>query len=126
MIGTRLPGSDLPLADHDVIAAYLAASGDDNPLHRDRHVARSAGFEDILVPGMLLMAQMAECLAAWPHCRSIKRLQCRFVEPVRAGTPLRCDGRIVATDPTGLTLVRLTAGQDRRILVLGEAAITLA
>jgi len=126
MIGTRLPGIDLPHADHEVIAAYLAASGDDNPLHRDPHVAQSAGYEDILVPGLLVMAQMAEYLAAWPRCQEIAQLQCRFVEPVPVGTRLRCDGRIVATAPAGLTVVRLTAGQGRRILILGEATIRLA
>ena len=126
MIGTRLPSIDLPVADHDVIAAYLAASGDDNPLHRDPYVARSAGFEDILVPGLLVMAQMAEHLRAWPRCQEIVQLQCRFVEPVPVGTRLRCDGRIVATAAVGLTVVRLTAAQGRRILILGEATIRLA
>ena len=126
VIGTRLPGAELPLTDHDMIAAYLAASGDDNPLHRDARIARAAGFEDVLVPGMLLMAQMAEILAAWPRCAALLQLQCRFVEPVPVGMRLHCEGRIVATETAGKVVVRLTAGQGRRFVVVGEATIVLA
>lgn len=126
MIGTRLPGVDLQIADHAVIAAYLAASGDDNPLHRDPARARAAGFSDILVPGMLVMGQMAEVLGAWPGCASIDWILCRFVDPVVVGTPLRCEGRIVAADPSGGVVVRLTAGVERRYSVVGEAVIRLA
>lgn len=126
MIGTRLPGVDLKVADHAGIAAYLAASGDDNPLHHDPAQARAAGFPDILVPGMMVMGQMAEVLAAWPVCASIDWILCRFVDPVVVGTLLRCEGRIVAADPSGGFIVRLTAGVGRRYSVVGEAVIRLA
>lgn len=122
-IGTRLPGVDLPLADHAAIAAYLTASGDDNPLHHDPDLARAAGYADILVPGMLVMGQMAEVLAAWPGCAAIDWILCRFVDPVVVGTPLRCEGRVVAADPSGGVVVRLTAGVGRRYSVVGEALI---
>lgn len=123
MLGLRLPGMDLPLADHAAVAAYLAASGDDNPLHRDPALARAAGYDDILVPGMLVMGQMAEVLAAWPACGRVDWLLCRFVDPVVVGTALRCEGRVVAADPSGGFMVRLTAGVGRRYAVVGEALI---
>ena len=125
-LGTRLPGSDLPLADHALIAAYLAASGDDNPLHRDPVLARGAGYADILVPGMLVMGQISEVLTAWPGCASIDWILCRFVDPVVVGTRLRCEGRVVAADPSGGVVVRLTAGVGRRYAVVAEAVIRLA
>ncbi|MCB1404707.1 MAG: hypothetical protein KDK01_00200 [Rhodobacteraceae bacterium] len=126
MIGTRLPAVDLPVADHATIAAYLAASGDDNPLHRLPDLAQAAGYSDILVPGMLIMGQMAEALQAWPTCAAIDWILCRFVDPVVVGTALRCEGRILAADPSGGVVVRLTAGVGRRYSVVCEAVIHLA
>jgi len=122
-VGTRLPGVDLPLADAEAVQAYLAVSGDDNPLHRDRSMARAAGFDDSLVPGMLVMGQMAEVLHNWPACAAIDWMLCRFVDPVIVGTALRCEGRVVAQDPSGGVILRLTAGVGRRPAVVAEALI---
>ena len=119
----RLPGCDLPPADQIAVAAYLQASLDPNPLHRDAGLARQAGFSDILVPGMLVLGQMAAVLADWPHCAQITALMGRFVEPVTLGTPLRLEGRVVAMTPEGRLVLRLTAGQGRRYHVIGEAVI---
>ncbi len=126
MIGLRLPGVDLPLSDHALIAAYVAASGDDNPLHADTALACAVGFDDILVPGMLVMGQMSEALAAWPRCVVIESFRCRFVEPVVVGTRLRCEGRVVATLPAARVVIRITAGSTRRFSVVGEAVIHIA
>jgi acyl dehydratase len=123
LVGTRLPGADLPLADHAAVAAFVAASGDDNPLHSDIAAARAAGFDDIVVPGMLIMGQMAEVLRGWPACDRIGWFLCRFVDPVAVGTALRCEGRIVARDPSGGVIARMTAGVGRRFVVVGEVLI---
>ncbi len=122
-IGTRLPAVDLPVAGHALVASYLAASGDDNPLHREPALARAAGFDDILVPGMLVMGQMAEVLCAFPGCAAIVSFHCRFVEPVVVGAALRCEGRVVAATADGGLIVRLTAGVGRRYCAIGEAVI---
>jgi acyl dehydratase len=119
----RLPGSDLPPADQVAVAAYLQASLDPNPLHSDADLARQAGFSDIIVPGMLVLGQMAAVLAAWPNCEQITALMGRFVEPVTLGTLLRFEGRVVAMTPEGRLVLRLTAGQGRRYHVIAEAVI---
>lgn len=123
---TRLPPVDLTYPDADALRPYLDLMGDDNPLHRDIAVARAAGFDGLVVPGMMVMAQMAAALADWPGCAAIHDLTARFVQPVLTGSTLRLDGRIVAHQPDGRAILRLTAGQDRRPSVLAEAVITPA
>ena len=119
----RLPGSDLALADQAAVTAYLEASQDPYPLHRDAALARQAGFADVLVPGMLVLGQMAEVLARWSACRRVTGLMGRFVEPVIRGSRLRFEGRVVALTPEGRVVLRLTAGQGRRYNVIAEAVI---
>lgn len=119
----RLPGCDLAVADQAAVTAYLEASQDPNPLHRDVDLARQAGFANVLMPGMLVLGQMAEVLARWPACGRITGLMGRFVEPVILGSRLRFEGRVVALTPEGRVVLRLTAGQGRRYKVIAEAVI---
>lgn len=121
----RLPSCDLPIADQAAVAAYLHASHDANPLHIDADLARRAGFSDVLIPGMLILGQMAAVLANWHACGQITALLGRFVEPVTLGTQLQFKGRVVAMTPEGRLVLRLTAGQGRRYHVVAEAVIEL-
>jgi len=61
------------------LAIYAAASGDLNPLHLDDAVARTAGFDQPLVHGMLTMAYVARLftqnLAATACCLSTHALR---------------------------------------------------
>lgn len=119
----RLQGCDLPVADQVAVTKYLRASLDHNPLHSDVGLAKQAGFSDVLVPGMLVLGQMAAVLTAWHACGRITALMGRFVEPVTLGAQLRFEGRVVAMTPEERLVLRLTAGQGRRYHVIAEAVI---
>jgi acyl dehydratase len=94
------------------IAAYAAASGDDNPIHLDDEFARSVGLPGVIAHGMLQMALLAQ-VAGEPH--RLRRLSCRFAGMVRPGDTVTFRGE----EREGQ--VELTAvNQD------GEAVVTKA
>ena len=65
--GTKAP-SDLPtvsrLITPEMLVAYAAASGDDNPLHLDAEFAKGTRFGGIISHGMLTLAFISEMLTA--------------------------------------------------------------
>jgi acyl dehydratase len=68
------------------LALFAGGSGDHNPIHIDVDAARANGFEDVIVPGMLLMAQLGRALTAWVGPSSVRRWTVRFtsITPVLA------------------------------------------
>ena len=126
LIGQRLPGLAIEAIGADAVGAYLAASGDDNPLHRDETLARGAGMAGLPVPGMLVMGQFSRALEAWPRCGAIARLAARFLRPVLFGEGVEISVRVVAADPASRrAVVRLTAAAAGKTVVMGEAEIEL-
>jgi acyl dehydratase len=122
--GEKLPPVLLPGIAQTAIEAYLVASGDDNPLHRDPELALAAGLADVPVPGMLVLAHLAEYLGQWPECRRIAALSGRFVSPVLVARPIRIEARIMAIDTSaGTATLRITAAQEDRLAVLAEARL---
>jgi acyl dehydratase len=68
------------------LALFAGGSGDHNPIHIDVDVAKSNGFDDVIVPGMLLMAQLGKLLTDWAGPSSVRRWTVRFtsITPVLA------------------------------------------
>jgi acyl dehydratase len=96
-------GVELPLLSRVVIRedvrAYADAGGDQNPLHQDDDVARSAGFPGIIAHGMFTMGHLAACVAAWAGGpENIVRLAAQFRAPVLMGEEIVAGGRIRAID----------------------------
>ena len=120
--GDKLPGLAIPAVGQAEIEAYLVASGDDNPLHRDRDIALSVGLADIPIPGMMIMAYTAECVRQWSRCRRLTGLSLRFVRPALVGGGLAIEGKVIDVAADAATL-RLTATQDGRIAAIAEARL---
>jgi acyl dehydratase len=126
-VGEMLAGFAVASITQAEVDAYVAASGDNNPLHQDLDLARSVGLSGIPVPGMLIMAQLADCARRWPRCGEVTKLSARFVSPVFVGSGIEIGGRVVATDAaTGDAILRLTAKQNGKIAVLGEARVRVS
>ncbi|MFT4098226.1 MAG: MaoC/PaaZ C-terminal domain-containing protein [Rhodoblastus sp.] len=126
--GDRMPEAPVGPFDAAAVAAYAAASGDDNPLHLDPALAARAGFAAPPVHGMRLMAEIAPSLARWRPDMALKRLSGTFVEPLLVGETATLSGRVMRADAE--ILVRVTIQGPRRgpsllaeaILVPREAA----
>jgi acyl dehydratase len=84
-VGTVVVTLAPPPAAAADLAAYAKASGDTNPLHLDPAFARKAGFDDLVVHGMLGMAHMGRLLTNTFPAASIKAFSARFSAVILVG-----------------------------------------
>ncbi len=78
---------------------YAAVSGDFNPIHIDRDVARLAGFQDAILQGMCTMAWLADtCTGYFGDPGRVRRLRARFSKPVVVGDTVTLRGRCVSVE----------------------------
>ena len=120
--GDKMPETPVGPFDAAAVAAYAAASGDDNPLHLDPALAARAGFSAPPVHGTRLMAEIVPALAAWRPDMAIRRLSGTFVEPLLIGERAILSGRVLRA--AGEILVRVSIqGPRRGPSVLAEATL---
>src|SRR3546814_5448873 len=85
-----LPGQPSAVSGHPFtrgqLALFAGGSGDHNAIHIDSDVAKAKGFGDVIVPGMLVMAQLGKMLTDWAGPSSVRRWNVRFtnIAPVLA------------------------------------------
>ena len=103
------------------LAAYAAASGDDNPLHLDPALAARAGLAAPPIHGMLIMAQLEPYLRAWRPDLPVRKMSTKFVEPVLVGETFEVTGKVVQAQPGQAAVVRLTVRRGTAIVALAEA-----
>jgi 3-hydroxybutyryl-CoA dehydratase len=100
---------------------YAAASGDFNPLHIDREVARRAGFPDAILHGMCTYGWLAEaCTTAAGDPGALTLLRSRFSRPVFPGDEITFDGRVVGVTD-GIAALEVRAVNQRGEEVLKDA-----
>lgn len=73
----------------EMVGAYAELSGDDNPLHLDVALARSLGFPERIVHGMLVAGMVEPVLRAAGFGRRASELRVRFLAPVYVGERVR-------------------------------------
>ena len=61
--------------------AFASSSGDLNPIHLDDEAARAAGFGDVVVHGMCLLALALECLPVTAASGAPASVSCHFGAP---------------------------------------------
>lgn len=72
----------------DLPGAFAAASGDLNPIHLDHEASRAAGFDELVVHGMCLLALTLECLPGETATATPASLSCQFGAPAHPGGEL--------------------------------------
>jgi 3-hydroxybutyryl-CoA dehydratase len=105
------------------IGRYADASGDHNPIHVDEAFARATPFGGTLAHGMLVLASIAEMLAAglgeaW---LSRGRLRVRFRAPARPGDTITARAR--PQNAAGSYAVEVR-NQDGEVLISGSAEVS--
>jgi acyl dehydratase len=80
----------------EAVAAFIALSGDDAPLHVDGAFAKQHGFPGPLVHGALLAAYVSRLVGTrLPGTRSVlQKMDLSFREPCYAPCRLRVTGRV--------------------------------
>lgn len=88
-------GFDAVVTD-ELMRGFLAQTGDVNPLHVDREYARSRGFEDRVVYGLLTSAFYSTLVGVYLPGRNalLQGLSVTFNKPAYIGRPLRVWGEI--------------------------------
>lgn len=125
-IGDLLAEFDSGSITREQIAAYAQASGDLNPLHLDPEFARKAGFDDVVVHGMLSMALLGRLLSERFAQFPLRRFDSRFVAVLGVGGALTCRAKLAARE-TGAARLELEAVDGGgRVIISGSAELGLA
>ena len=85
-----------PITRTDVVR-YQGASGDFNPVHHDEPFATAAGFPAPLVVGMFPAGALFAWASDWLGPSHVRRVRCRWRDPVFPGDVLTLSGTIVRT-----------------------------
>ena len=113
-----------PITRQD-LKAYAEASGDHNPMHLDPQFAKQAGFDDVIVHGMLGMALLGRLLTDCVSMEQVRSFGARFGAIIHVGEPLSC--RATLEDRSGdvarLALELRSGSGD--LLVSGTAEVGL-
>jgi acyl dehydratase len=104
---------------------YAEASGDLNPLHLDRGFARQAGFDDVIVHGMLGMALLGRLVTGSFPSHRLKRFRARFRTVIPTGQSIICAARMESRTEDTATLLLTAQGASGTILIEGTATISL-
>src|SRR5260370_33839275 len=98
-IGQQLTPLVKPPITQEQLRRYAEASGDYNPIHLDEQAAQQVGLDGVIAHGMLSMAFLGQFvnqqLAHIPGAR-IEQLKVRFLNMVRLGDTLTCQGKVKA------------------------------
>lgn len=103
--------------------AYADASGDFNPIHLQRSVANSAGFENTIVHGMLSMAIMGDWIAIeFPeHQYEVTAFKAKFKKITLCGDKLTCEGEVKSQEGSNLVVSVCIKNQLQEVTTEGLA-----
>jgi len=119
---TVAAGTFGPLARED-LRRYAQASGDLNPLHLDPGFAKQAGFDDVIVHGMLGMALLGRLVAEHFGQQRLLAFRARFRHVIRVGEPIHCRARLEARNEAS-DILALEALSPSGLLLI-EGTVTL-
>jgi acyl dehydratase len=125
-VGDVVAERAFPPFTHDDLRRYAEASGDTNPLHLDPVFARQAGFNDVIVHGMLGMAFLGRLVSEQSRGGRILSLRTRFRGVIHVGQPLNCVARFAELSRTTATLTLEARGPGDSVLVEGTATVDLS
>jgi acyl dehydratase len=108
------------------LALYAAASGDHNPLHLDEGVARTAGFEQPLVHGMLTMAYTARLFSQNFGVTALLALNTRFTGAAQRGASLVLRASLLEEDGQTAHYTLSVCTEAGSEVVTGSARVKLA
>ncbi|GAC1629400.1 MAG: hypothetical protein NVS9B10_20530 [Nevskia sp.] len=109
----------------EMLAAYAAASGDSNPLHLDAAFAQNAGFDDVIVHGMLGMALLGRLLGERFPDAPLLAFEAHFAGIVPVGESLHCRARLREQTADARTLELEALDGRGRVVIAGAARLGL-
>jgi acyl dehydratase len=104
---------------------YAEVSGDFNPLHLDRTFARQAGFDDVIVHGMLGMAVLGRLVTGSFPSHRLERFRARFRSVIPTGEAINCAAQMESQTETTATLSLTARSAAGTLLIEGTATISV-
>ncbi len=98
-IGQQLTPLVKPAITQEQLRRYSEASGDYNPIHLDEQAAQQVGLDGVIAHGMLSMAFLGQFVnrqIADIQGARMEHLKVRFLNMVRLGDTLTCQGVVKA------------------------------
>ncbi len=95
----------------EMMASFLAITGDVNPLHNDREYAKAKGYPDRVVYGMMTGSFLSTLAGVYlPGKRSlIQEVKLKFAKPVYIGDTITIEGEVEEKNDTySLLMVKVT------------------
>ena len=105
------------------VAAYVAASADDNPLHTDPDIAARAGLARPPVHGMLLVGCIEPFLREWRPDAHVSGLSAKFIRPVLVGEAVDMSGKVVQVAPDGSLVIRVMVKRGGDLVCMAEVSV---
>jgi len=96
-----------PISRTDIVR-YQGASGDLNPIHHDVEFAKSAGFDDVFVVGMLIAGYLATFASDLVGVESITNFKIRFQAQTWPGDLITCSAKTIMQPDKSGPLVHVT------------------
>ena len=97
----EVPWINMGTADIATLHAYAEASGDRNPIHLDREVARNMGLPDLIAHGMLscgwLVERARQFILEQRGSDHFISMRTRFKDITLQGERVECGGQAVRT-----------------------------
>lgn len=113
-----------PPSTPDDLARYARASGDLNPLHLDLDFARKAGFDNLVVHGMLNMAHIGQLLTNNFSPENVRSFNVRFEGVVTVGQKVKYAATLKErSDLESLLLLEGIVDESGKRVISGKAVI---
>jgi 3-hydroxybutyryl-CoA dehydratase len=124
-VGTKLSYSK-KICELDVLMFGLL-SGDFNPIHFDRNVAKKTKFGEPVVHGLLTGSLVSALLSRLPGIPVLLSCSLNFKSPVKPGDIVTVDGEVIEVDKEKKNryTIKITCRVNEKIVVDGQAKILL-
>jgi len=124
-VGTKLSYSK-KICELDVLMFGLL-SGDFNPIHFDRNVAKKTKFDEPVVHGLLMGSLASALLARLPGIPVLLSCSLNFKSPVKPDDIVTVDGEVIEVDKEKKNryTIKITCRANEKIVVQGQAKILL-
>ena len=109
------------------LVAYAAASGDQNPIHQDEQVARSAGLPGVIAHGMYTLALVGCAVSEWTDGAEVVDLGAKFTSPVvvpaEGGAEVVVRGSVKSVEDGLATLALEVTCGGQKVLGMPKAVV---
>jgi acyl dehydratase len=105
-IGDEMPSLTAEPISETQLVRYAGAAGDFNPIHTVHHVAVAAGFDGVIVHGMLVMGLVGRAITAWVGIAPLCQFGVRFTGATKPGQIITVTGKVVE---------KFYAGSEQRV-----------